>query len=233
MPEYQAAERGMSYAGWSPGSPVTPSATEPAPEKGWGYQNYQAWRHQARFGGFQKRRGEPLLELDKPVIAMVNGSCHGFGCDVAFYCDIIIACEEHGAFEWTYIHRGMVPAEGATYFLPRIAGKHIALECLWLGRQIPARQAYEWGLINHIVPHSQLESFTYDLARRLATESPPMIMGAIKWAVHKGYGDFIAGLNDHLDFIRAAAQVSFQGSEDAKEGPRAFVEKRKPVYKFR
>ena len=180
-----------------------------------------------------KRRGESLLELDKPVVAMVNGGAYGFGCDIAFYCDLIIASEEKAVFEWTYIQRGMVPAEGAMYFLPRIAGKHIALEALWLGRPISSRQAYEWGLINHAVPHEQLESFTYDLARRLATESPPMIMGAIKWAVHKSFGDFVHGLSDHLDLVRTTASLTFYGSEDAQEGPRAFAEKRKPDYKMR
>ena len=88
------------------------------------------------------------------------------------------------------------------------------------GRQISSRQAYEWGLINHAVPHEQLQSFTYDLARRLATESPPMIMGAIKWAVHKSFGDFVHGLSDHLDLVRTAASLTFFGSEDAQEGPR-------------
>ena len=81
----------------------------------------------------------------------------------------------------------MVPAEGATYFLPRICGRHIAEEVLMTGTPISARQAYEWNLINHIVPDDQLEDYTYSLARKLAMESPPMIMGAIKWAVLKGY----------------------------------------------
>ena len=102
------------------------------------------------------------------------------------------------------------------------------------GTPISARQAYEWNLINHIVPDGQLEDYTYNLARKLAAESPPMIMGAIKWAVLKGYGDFQNSLRDHLDFVRGVASLTFAGgSQDAAEGPKAFAEKRKPVYKFR
>jgi enoyl-CoA hydratase/carnithine racemase len=177
-------------------------------------------------------RGSVLINLDKPVIAMVNGGAYGHGCDIAFYCDIITASRENAQFQWTYIHRGMVPAEGGTYFLPRIAGKYRALEALWLGTSMSADQCYEWGWINHVWPDAELKERTYDLARRLAEECPPMIMGAIKYCVHAGFpgGDFGFGLLKHLDELVGPATRAFEGSEDAIEGPRSFVEKRKPKY---
>ena len=172
------------------------------------------------------------MEIDKPTIAMVNGNCYGFGCDIAFYNDIIIASDQAN-FQWTYIHRGMVAAEGATYMLPRIAGYHVALEVLWRGKDIPSQQAYEWGLINHVVSDAKLKDYTYNLARELATESPPMIMGAIKYTVLTGYHDYVRGLERHLDELVGPGNRSYEGSEDSREGMQAFVEKRKPVYKYR
>lgn len=192
--------------------------------------HYKRWRWDELRGGFSRRRGVHLLTLDKPTIAMVNGPAFGFGCDLIFYNDIIIASEEKAEFEWTYIHRGMVPAEGATYFLPRIAGRHIALEVCWLGSRISARQAYEWGLINHVVPDAELKDYTYNLATRLATECPPMIMGAIKYVVHMGMNDFVRGLERHLDEFVGPATQTFRDTHDAAEGMKAFVEKRAPKY---
>jgi len=194
-----------------------------------GRMRYEQWRRK----GYTTQHAFKLLELDKPVIAMVNGPAFGAGCDIIFHCDIIIASEENAKLEWTYIRRGMVAPDGATYFLPRICGRHIALELLWRGKAISARQAYEWGLINHVVPHAELEKYTHNLAMELATESPPMIMGAIKDVVHKGYDDFIHNYIFHYQYLMGVATGIYQGSEDELEGSRAFVEKRKPVYKFR
>jgi enoyl-CoA hydratase/carnithine racemase len=171
------------------------------------------------------------MELDKPVIAMVNGGCYGAGTDLAFHCDMIIASEEKATFEWTYIHRGMVPPDGATFFLPRIAGRHITFELLFRGKSISSRQAYEWGLINHVVPDAQLQKYTYDLANELGN-CPPMIMGVIKDVVHKGMGDFLQQYKEHFQYRVGVGNLIYRGSEDEIEGARAFVEKRKPVYKF-
>lgn len=201
--------------------------------KGEGRGSYQGWRLSTRRGGFIPRRGKSLMELDKPVFAMVNGAAAGMGVDFIFYCDIIIASEEKARFGWTYIHRGIIAAEGGTYFLSKLAGKHIALEILWRGDYISARQMYEWGLINHVVPDAELNTFTYDLANKLGTGSPPMIMGAIKHVVHKGLNDYINGLDDHLEQLVGPASRSYAMTDDAKEGMRAFLEKRAPQYKFR
>jgi len=201
--------------------------------KGEGRTNYQRWRLGEGRGGFIPRRGKSIMELDKPVIAMVNDTAAGIGCDLIFHSDIIIASEERARFGWTYIHRGAIAVEGGTYFLSKLAGKHIALEILWRGDYINARQMYEWGLINHVVPDDELKKYTYDLADKLATGSPPMIMGAIKYVVHKGLQDYVGGLEDHLEQLVQPAMRSYAMSEDAKEGMKAFLEKRAPKYDFK
>jgi len=201
--------------------------------KGEGRTNYQRWRLSERRGGFVPRQGKSLMDLDKPVIAMVNGTAAGMGCDLIFYCDLIIASEEKARFGWTYIHRGEIAAGGGTFFLSKLAGKHIALEILWRGDFIDARQMYEWNLINHVVADAELKTYTYDLANKLAKGSPPMIMGAIKYVVHKGLDDYGNGLEDHIEQLVRPTSQSYAKSEDATEGLKAFLEKRAPKYKFK
>ncbi len=191
---------------------------------------YASFTDQAIRGGYLLRRGSELLRLPKPVIAMVNGPAAGIGCDLAFHCDIIVASDQ-ARFMWLYIHRGMaIPAEGAGYFLPRLCGYHRAMEILLKGATLSAQQAYEWDLINHVVPHDQLEKYTYDLANELATSSPPKHMGIVKWAVQRMYGDFSGMLERYHDEIVGPYNHILEGSNDGIEGSKAFVEKRKPHY---
>lgn len=224
---------------YTPGTPMYRMAVEdkaafrgtniPDKAKNLSRGRYQYWKEQSYRGGYWTDYEEALLRLPKPVIAMVNGAAVGMGADLAFHCDIIIASEE-AFFSWAYIHRGMVAAEGGSYFLPRLVGYHRALEILYFGDRIYAQQAQEWGMINHLVPHSQLESYTYDFAKRLATECPPMGVGMVKYAVQRGYGDFVHNLMLHRDEIVQPSNQILMASNDAREGNKAFVEKRKPGY---
>ncbi len=194
-----------------------------------GHAQYMWWREQELRGGYWRPRPLNFVKLPKPVIAMVNGAAMGAGCDLAFHCDIIIASEQ-AFFGWNYLHRGMVTAEGGCYFLPRLCGYHRTLEILFTGDRISAQQAYEWDLINHVVPHDELESYTYNLAQRIATESPPLALGMIKYAVQRGFNDYVHNLElVHEEVIRACNRVLAQ-TNDALEGMKAFVEKRKPNY---
>lgn len=191
---------------------------------------YLWWEGQHNRGGYWMPRGLDMLRLPKMVIAMVNGPAVGAGCDLAFHCDIIVASDE-ARFFWAYLHRGFaIPAEGAAYFLPRLCGYQRTMEILSQGATLTAQQAYEWGLINHVIPHDQLKSYTYDLATRIATGSPPKQVGILKWAVQRMYHDFADNLERFEEEIIYPFNRILEGSHDSLEGNKAFVEKRKPRY---
>ena len=188
------------------------------------------WKNARLRGGYWTPRGLDIIRLPKPVIAMVNGPAMGAGCDLAFFCDIIIASDQ-ALFGWVYIHRGFaVPAEGASYFLPRLCGYHRTMEILFQGARVPAQQCYDWGIINHVVPHDELKSYTYDLAKRLATGSPPMQMAMLKYAVQRGFNDYADNLEKYRDEIVSPYNRMLTLSNDYLEGNKAFVEKRAPIY---
>ena len=190
---------------------------------------YQYWKEQAFRGGYFLDYEEAVLRLPKPVIAMVNGAAVGMHADLALMCDIVIASDQ-AFLSWSYIHRGMVAAEGGTFLLPRLCGYNRALEILYLGERVPAQQLYDWGIINHVVPHDELKSYTYDLASKLATVSPPMGMGMVKYAVQRGFGDFAHNLLMHRHEVVQPSNLILSASDDALEGSKAFIEKRKPDY---
>jgi len=224
---------------YTPGTPMYRMATEdraafrgtdvPDGAKNLARAQYQYWREQAFRGGYFIDYEEAILRLPKPVIAMVNGAAAGMHADLALMCDIIIASDQSYLL-WSYIHRGMVTAEGGTFLLPRLCGYNRALEILYLGDRVPAQQLYEWGIINHVIPHDQLKEYTYNLAGRLAAESPPMGMGMVKYAVQRGFGDFVHNLEMHRQEVIGPCNQIFGTSNDSIEGGKAFAEKRKPNY---
>ena len=167
------------------------------------------------------------LEVWKPVVAAVNGYCLAGGMTLLFATDIRIA-SEHATFGISEVKRGILPANGGTQRAVRQFPYPIAMEMLLIGDTISAQQAAQFGLINKVVPHDSLmdEAMTY--ARRLAA-NPPLAVRAIKeLAVRSQY----MHLQDGLRLEQAISSVLRQ-TEDAKEGPRAFAEKRPPVYRGR
>ena len=212
-------DKGAIYGGVAPPKAINPS-----------HSKYTWFKEQRSRGGYWTPRGLDMLRLPKPVIAMVNGPAVGAGCDLAFHCDVIIASDQ-ARFMWVYIHRGFaVPAEGASYFLPRLCGYYRAMEILFQGGTLTAQQAYDWDIINHVVPHAQLKDYTYDLARKLATQSPPMAMGILKWALQRGFHDYADNLERYEDEIIYPLNQILSESNDFLEGNKSFVEKRKPNY---
>jgi enoyl-CoA hydratase/carnithine racemase len=180
------------------------------------------WDH---LHNLQLHRG---LELYKPVIAAVNGHCHAGGLNLVLACDIRIAAE-HAAFSLAQVRRGIIPGNGGTQRLPRQLPYAIAMEMLLYGKVLDATTALHFGLLNRVVPMTELRATAMDYAERLVTESAPISVRTIKQAV-------LRGLNMPLD--QAMAMESLLGhaireTEDSKEGPRAFAERRKPVWKGR
>ena len=168
-----------------------------------------------------------IHELQKPSIAAVNGYAMGLGMGIALSCDIRIASEK-AALSEAFIRNGLIPADGSCWQLPRMIGLGNTLLLQYTGDIIDAQEAYRLGLVSKVVPHEKLMEATMKLAQRLA-HGPTYTMGLTKWLVHKSlYTD----LRESLE-IAGAAQTVARQTEDHKEGVRAFVEKRKPVFKGR
>jgi enoyl-CoA hydratase/carnithine racemase len=167
------------------------------------------------------------LEVWKPVVAAVNGYCLAGGMTLLFATDIRIA-SEFATFGISEVKRGILPANGGTQRAVRQFPYPIAMEMLLIGDTISAQQALQFGLINRVVPHDSLMDEAMAYARRLAA-NPPLAVRAIKeLAVRSQY----MHLQDGLRLEQAISSVLRQ-TEDAQEGPRAFAEKRPPVYRGR
>ena len=167
------------------------------------------------------------LEVWKPVIAAVNGYCLAGGMTLLFGTDIRIAAE-HAVFEISEVKRGILPGNGGTQRALRQLPYAIAMELLLLGRRLTAQEALNYGLINKIVPMAELMPAAEQCARQLC-ENGPLALRAIKeLAVRSQSLSLEQGIR-----LEQAVQEFLRTTDDAKEGPRAFAEKRKPAYKAR
>lgn len=146
--------------------------------------------------------GEELYHLSKPVIAAINGVTVGAGLAFAMLCDIRI-CSENARFSLVYIRRGLIPDCGSTYLLPRLVGMSKALELMWTGDFIDAREAERIGLVNKVVRKEGLMQEAAKLANRLAS-GPSVAIELIKLAVRKGTENTY---ENQLDFESRAQQL--------------------------
>ena len=165
--------------------------------------------------------------LDKPYVAAVNGPAVGAGMDMASMCDIRIASET-ARFSMAYVRMGIVPGDGGCYYLPRIVGVAKALELIWTGDFMDAQEALRLGYVSRVVPADELMPAVRDFARRLA-EGPAVAIQLAKRLVYRGLE---ASLPEALEEATQAMAIA-QSTEDAREGPRAFVERRPPKFKGR
>ena len=167
------------------------------------------------------------IQLWKPVIAAVNGYCLAGGLELALACDIRIAAD-NASFALTEVTRGVIPGDGGTQILPRVVPVGVALELMFTGLRIDAQEAYRIGLVNRVVPRGELMSEAMALAQRI-NESAPISVRLVKESALRGLDLPLAdGLRLESLFSRFV-----HTTEDAKEGPKAFTEKRPPVYKGR
>jgi len=166
-----------------------------------------------------------LEDLEKPVIAAINGPCNGGGLEIALCCDFRIASETAnlGLGE---VKLGVIPAGGGTARLPRLIGPGRAKEFLYFGNRIDGKEAHEIGLVNRVVPPDELMPEAKRWAAELA-ERPPLSLKMLKYCVNLGMQMDLLGAIDYEG--RCAAVL--RNTEDHKEGVMAFVEKRKPVFK--
>lgn len=169
-------------------------------------------------------RREPVW---KPMIAAVQGYCLAGGFEIALSCDIRI-CSEDASFGLPEIRRGFFPGSSGTVRLPRIMPLGMALEMLYTGASISADEAFRCGLVNRVVPGDELMAAAGDLARAIA-DGPPLAIRAVKEVVLRGLD---LPLSDAIRF-EAGFRAMVGGTEDAREGPAAFGEKRKPRFRGR
>ena len=167
------------------------------------------------------------IEMWKPIIAAINGYCLAGGLELALACDIRIASED-AAFALTEVTRGIIPGNGGTQILPRVVPPGIALEMMFTGQHIDAKEAYRIGLVNRVVPQAELMTTAMALAERI-NESAPIAVRLVKEAALKG---FDLPLMDGLR-MESLFSIFVHTTEDAREGPLAFAEKRRAVYKGR
>ncbi|MFI5611619.1 enoyl-CoA hydratase/isomerase family protein [Amycolatopsis sp. NPDC051903] len=165
-----------------------------------------------------------LEDLDKPVIAGINGAAVGAGMDMALMCDLRIIARSARLSEG-YIRVGLVPGDGGCYYLPRLVGQAKALELLLTGDFIDAEEAARLGIANHVVDDDELPSAVHTLARKLA-DAPPIAVRTIKRAV---YQSARSDLRTALDLISSHMAV-VTSTEDSAEALTAFREKRPGVY---
>ncbi len=171
-----------------------------------------------------RRAVTAVRQTPKPVIASVNGPAAGGGANLVLACDIRIASET-ASIGQTFSTIGLHPDWGGTFFLPRLVGPSRALELMFTGAMIDATEGHRIGLFNHIVSADELQAETSKLATRLAAQ-PPLSLALIKQAVYE---------NDTKDFadmldVELEHQLHCFGSNDAKEGLTAFLEKRPPTF---
>jgi len=166
-----------------------------------------------------------LSRLGIPVIAAVNGVAAGIGCSLALAADLVIAARSAYFLE-AFVNIGLVPDGGASWMLTRLVGKARAVEMMMLGERIPAEKAESWGLIYKAVDDADLSAQANALAQRLAagpTRALGLMRQGIARALEQTYGEALA--------MEASHQMIAANTADAREGPTAFLERRKAVFK--
>jgi len=168
-----------------------------------------------------------LTDLEKPVIAKVNGAAVGMGCSLALSADMIIA-SENAKFSLIFSRIGLIPDGGSLFHLPRLVGPAKAKELIFTAKLVDAKEAERIGLVNKVVPADGLDNEVNTLAKQLA-EGPTVALGIAKKIINKGLSMDLSSVLE----CEAFGQTIAGTTEDAQEGVMAFLEKRKAEFKGR
>lgn len=177
------------------------------------------------FGGLQE-----LPQMNKPVIAAVNGICCGGGLELALSCDLILA-SDNASFALPEIRSGTI-ADAASIKLPKRIPYHVAMDLLLTGRWFDAEEALRWGLLREITTPADLLPKAWDLARLLES-GPPLVYAAIKEIVREAEDMRFQDALNRITKRQFSSVDVLYASDDQLEGARAFAEKRDPVWKGR
>lgn len=181
------------------------------------------------YGELLRKGYNPLIkqlsQLEKPIIAAINGVAAGAGMSLALACDFRVASEKASFIE-AFIHIGLVPDSGSFYYLPRLVGHQKALELFTLGEKITAKQAFDMGLLTKLTSSDAFLEETTAFAEKLA-QLPTEAFGLIKRALKQSWD---SSLDEVLELEAQAQRIASQ-TADHQEGVAAFLEKRKPVFK--
>ncbi|WXG41826.1 MAG: enoyl-CoA hydratase-related protein [Candidatus Freyarchaeum deiterrae] len=162
-----------------------------------------------------------IWNIEKPIIAAVNGAAAGAACNWALACDFIIA-SENARFGEVFIHIGLVPDGGGSWLLPRLVGFQKAKEIILMGKLVPAKEAEQLGMVNKVVPEGDLMSTVKEYAKILA-DLPPRAVGAAKKTINKA---MTTSLREALDYEMTMQAICFQTDEHI-ERAKAFLGKKK------
>lgn len=165
-----------------------------------------------------------IAEMPKPVIAAINGPAAGGGANLALACDLRWA-SDRASIGQTFSNIGLHPDWGGAYFVPRLVGEARAAELFFFGEMVGAERALEIGLVNRVVPHDELMDEVREVADRLAAR-PALALRLAKRAVRRSLA---AGIDEMLDYELEAQAACFL-TADAREGTRAFLDKRPPRF---
>src|ERR687897_2423998 len=178
----------------------------------------------SRLLGSARRVITAIRQMNKPVIAAVNGPASGAGCNLAVAFDLRIASTT-ASFSQSFVKVGLHPDWGGTYFLPRLVTPNKACEMFFLGETIDAAEADRLGIVNQVVAPDELEAATLQLAERLRA-APPIALSAAKHSVYMSHS---TELEEMLRYETEVQLRCFE-SDDCHEGVQAFLEKREPKF---
>src|SRR5713101_5206004 len=188
---------------------------------------YGAGEHPS-LGDHLRKKYHPIItrirNIEKPIIARLNGIAAGSGASIALACDIRVASEEAG-LKQAFIGVGLVPDSGSSYFLTRMIGPGRALELIMTGRTVGAKEAENIGLVNRVVPTAELDKAVGDVAEKLAN-GPTKALGLSKRVVNH-----VSRLDLHEALEYEAQNQDIAGkTQDHLEAVKAFLEKRQPKF---